>query len=94
MDKVTIGFSIITSLIASIVFWLASYFIPSRMKILQVRPRVEEDIKSILLHIMFYIEIPFLRRVHTATDYQSDIDAQRINLNDYENALYGKCLSK
>ncbi|WP_155242092.1 hypothetical protein [Butyrivibrio fibrisolvens] len=94
MDKFTIFYSIITSLIASVVFWVGSDLIPSKIKKLRIRPRIEEDIKSLLLYVFFYIQVPFLHSVHTASNYQSDINTKKLSSIDFENALYGKCLSK
>ncbi|SCY24587.1 hypothetical protein SAMN02910451_01912 [Butyrivibrio hungatei] len=94
MDNHTVSVSIITSLIASIAFWFGFDFIPSRLKYLRIRPRVEKDLDDIRFHLFFFIQIPFLQSVHTASFYQTDIEDKKLQKSDFENALYGKCLSE
>lgn len=86
--------AIITSLISSVVFWIVFNAIPSIYKFFRIRPRVEEDINEIKIYLLFFIQSPFLISTHSASLYQSDIVDKKINLEDYENALYGKCLSE
>ena len=59
MDKINIFVSVITSLIASVVFWLISVFSPTLFKYLHVRPRVEENLADIKLQLFFFIQMPF-----------------------------------
>ena len=94
MGKETIFASIITSLIASLVFGFAFNFIPFIYRYLHIRPRVEEELADINFHLFFFIQIPFLQSVHTASDFQHDIENNELHREDFENALYGKCLSK
>ncbi len=92
MDKSTIITSIVTSLIASCIFAIINV-IPAIIKYLRIRPRVEDDLKDISVQLLFYIQIPFLQSIHTSTDYQKDICNNQLSKTDFENALYGKCLS-
>ena len=93
MDRELIMLSIWASFIASVVFWAIFNFIPGLIRYLKIRPRVKKDIRNILLHTLFYIEIPFLHSLHTGSYYQKEITLGKLSVEDYENALYGKCLS-
>lgn len=94
MDNPAIIVSIATSLVASIVFWIVFNEIPLIYKYKRIRPRVEEDIIDIKAHLLFFIQIPFLQSVHSSSVFQSDIEKQKIRKEDFENALYSKCLSE
>ncbi|WP_026661133.1 hypothetical protein [Butyrivibrio sp. AC2005] len=93
MEVTTIWISIITSLLASIVFWFVFNFLPWIGKQLRIRPRIENDIIDIQLYLLFFIQIPFLQSLHTSSVFQSDIVREKLGKDNFENALYGKCLS-
>ena len=86
--------AIITSLIASLVFWIVFNLIPSAYKHFKIRPRVEQDILDIKDNLLFVIQIPFLQSTHSASHYQNDIRENKLKKEDFENALYGKCLNE
>lgn len=94
MDQSTIISSIVTSLIASIVFGLVFNAIPAVYKYIRIRPRVEEDINDIKTYVFFFLQVPFLKSIHSASDYQSCIKEKSLKIEDFENSLYGKCLSE
>ncbi len=94
MDSSTLFSSIITSLIASIVFWFAFSFVPSIIRWFRIRPRVENDLSDIRMHLFLFIQIPFLQSIHSSSLFQEDIKEKRLNLEDFEDALYGKCISE
>ena len=93
MDEAALIVSIVTSLIASFLFWIVFNLIPWICKYIRIRPRVEKDIMDIKTHLLFFIDIPFLQSVHSPSVFQPDIEKQKICKADFENALYGKCLS-
>ena len=76
MDEHTILVSIVTSLIASVVFWIVFSLIPTTIKYFQIRPRVETDITDIKLHLLFFIQIPFLQSIHATSVFQADMTRQ------------------
>lgn len=94
MDEHTILVSIVTSLIASVVFWIVFSLIPTTIKYFQIRPRVETDITDIKLHLLFFIQIPFLQSIHATSVFQADIEDKKLKEEDFANALFGKCLSE
>ena len=67
MNQETVIASIITSLIASVVFWIIFSFIPNTIRYIKMRPRVERDIDDIKMQLFFYIQIPFLQSLHSAS---------------------------
>lgn len=91
MGENTILVSVEASLIASVVFWIVFNLIPKTIKYFQIRPRIETDITDIKLQLLFFIEIPFLQSVHTASVFQHDIEDKKLKEEDFANALYGKC---
>lgn len=93
MEMSSIYISIATSLIASVVFWIGFSVVPFLLRYFRIRPRVENDIMAIQLQLFFFVQIPFLQSIHTASDFQPDIKAKKIGKSDIKNALYGKCLS-
>lgn len=93
MDKSALIVSIVTSLIASFLFWIVFNLIPWIYRYMRIRPRVEKDIMDIKTHLLFFIDTPFLQSVHSPSVFQLDIEKQKICEADFENALYGKCLS-
>lgn len=94
MNKQDIAISIATSLIASLVFWVGFNLIPFICKYIRIRPRIESDINEIGTHLFSFIEVPFLQSVHSPSDFQKEIKGRKMCKKDFENALYGKCLSK
>lgn len=86
--------SIVTSFLAAVVFWIVFDLIPMLIKYFRIRPRLEKDIIDIELHLFFFIQIPFLQSVYTASFFQSEIEEKDFSQEDFKNALYGKCLSK
>ena len=94
MNQETVIASIITSLIASVVFWIIFSFIPNTIRYIKMRPRVERDIDDIKMQLFFYIQIPFLQSLHSASLFQSDINDGKLTKSDFEKALFGKCLSR
>lgn len=86
--------AIITSLIAAVVFWLFFNVVPFWVfKYSRIRPKVVCDLKDISGTLLHFLEIPFVRSVHSASLYQNEIRSGTLTENDFENALYGKCLS-
>ena len=61
MDEHTILVSIVTSLIASVVFWIVFSLIPTTIKYFQIRPRIETDITDIKLQLLFLLKFLFCR---------------------------------
>ena len=86
--------AVVTSLIASLIFGLFFSFIPSRIRYFRIRPRVENDLSSITNQLLHFLDVPFMRSVRSPSCYQRDISAGRLTKADFDNALYGKCLSE
>ena len=77
MDEAALIVSIVTSLIASFLFWIVFNLIPWICKYIRIRPRVEKDIMDIKTHLLFFIDIPFLQSVHSPSVFQPDIEKQK-----------------
>ena len=85
--------AVITSLIASIIFYLVFQFIPERKKRNKIRPRVEIELTEIADQLFFYLEIPLNYDLHFASQFQDGIKNGSLSAEDYELYLYNKCLN-
>ena len=86
--------AVITSLIASIIFYLVFQFIPERKKRNKIRPRVEIELTEIADQLFFYLEIPLHYDLHFASQFQDRIKSGSLSAEDYELFLYSKCLNE
>lgn len=85
--------AIITSLVASAVFWLASDRLPKWWAQKKVQPLIDYNLYQIYMGLFFYIERPFCPILHRSSDYQDEIFAGKLTEDDFKTFLSTKCLS-
>ena len=85
--------SIGTSIVAAIIFWLFFNYLPEKLRYNKIRPKLEYDIYEICSSLFHFIEIPLRGNMHSPVHNQSKVFAGMCSLNDFELALYTKCLN-
>lgn len=85
--------AIITSLIASVVFWLASDRLPKWLAQKKVQPLIDYDLYQIYMELFFYIQLPFCPMLHRSSNYQDEIFSGKLTADDFKTFLSTKCLS-
>lgn len=85
--------SIATSIIAAIIFWLFFNYLPEKSRYNKIRPKLEYDIYEICSSLFSFIEIPIRSNKHSPAHNQSKLFAGMFSLDDFELALYTKCLN-
>lgn len=85
--------AIITSLIASLIFWLVFSFLPERNRYNKVRPKVEFDIYEIFVALRAYIDIALEINEYGWCFPFDKIEAGRATKEDFEMWLQNKCLN-
>ena len=86
--------AVITSLVASIVFYLFFQLIPEKNRYRRIRPRIEIELTEIASSLFFYLEEPFRYNTHFASFFQDEMCNGFINKKDFELGLYNKCLNE
>ena len=86
--------AVITSLVASIVFYLFFQLMPEKIRYRRIRPRIEVELTEIASSLFFYLEEPFKCNMHSASFFQDDLCNGFINKRDFELGLYNKCLNE
>ena len=89
-----IAVAIITSLIASIIFYFCFQFIPQKLKNCKIRPRIEFELTEIGNSLFFYLDAPFKHSIHSPSLFQKDLKTESIKEHDFKIALSNKCLNK
>lgn len=86
--------AIVTSLVASAVFWLASDYLPKWRAKRKVQPLIDYDLYQVYMELFFYLELPFRPRVDRSSDYQGEIFSGQLTEDDFKTFLSTKCLSE
>lgn len=86
--------AIITSLIASVVFWLASDCLPKWNAKRKVKPLIDYDLYQVYMKIFFYLEAPFRPSIHRASDFQEELNSGQLTQEVFKTFLSTKCLSE
>ena len=86
--------AIITSLVASIVFYLFFQLMPERIRYRRIRTRIEAELTEIASSLFFYLEEPFRYDMHSASFFQDEMCNGFITKRDFELGLYNKCLNE
>lgn len=90
----TIIISIVTSLIASLIFWLLFTKLPEVIKYKKMRPIIEYDICNISTNILFFLQMAFDNRGMRPSVDQDKIRANVIDESEYRLMLQNKCLNE
>ena len=85
--------AIITSLIASIIFWLVFSLIPERRRYNKVRPKVEFDIYEIFLSLRSFINIALIINEYGWMFSDRKIELGEVTKDDFNIWLQNKCLN-
>jgi len=86
--------AVITSLVASIVFYLLFQFLPEKIRYQKIRPRIEVELTEIASSLFFYLEEPLRYNTHFASFFQDEMCDGFITKRDFELGLYNKCLNE
>ena len=85
--------AVITSLIASIVFWLSFEVVPARLKNRKMRPIVEDNMYWISFYLLLYLQCAVLHNRNTSSLFQHCITMGEIS-EEYAMFLNTKCLNE
>lgn len=88
--KKMIAESIITSVVASIIFTYTTWLI----KFLLTRKNALENMNKISQELLFYLECPFLHNKFCSSSYQELIYDNSLSSYDYRMALSTKCMNE
>jgi hypothetical protein len=86
--------AVVTSLVASVVFWLTFDFIPNRRAQKKIQPFVDYDLYLVYGKLFQFIETPFRPYENTPSQYQNEIFTGKITENDFRLFLSTKCLTE
>ena len=86
--------AIITSLVASAVFWLASDRLPKWWAQKKVQPLIDYDLYQIYMELFSYIQLPFCPMLHRSSYYQKELFSGELTEEDFKTFLSTKCLSE
>lgn len=90
----TIIISIVTSLIASLIFWLFFTKFPEVIKYKKMRPIIEYDICNISTNILFFLQMAYDNRGMRPSVDQVKIKANVVDESEYRLILQNKCLNE
>lgn len=85
--------SVITSLIASFIFWWFFNYIPSKIRSNKIRPKVEFDIYEIYIQLLFYLQTPLQINAYRHFYSQNCLCAGLVRREDFSFCLQNKCLN-
>ena len=94
METETILISLLTSFIASVIFWLFFNVVPENHRYNKVRPVVEFNIYRIYFDLLSFLEIGLKTHHHTSFFEQNRIRAGLVSKEEYEFWLKNKCLNE
>ena len=86
--------AVITSLVASIVFWLTFDIIPRKVALKKVKPLIDYDLYQVYMKLFIFIETPFKRFENTASLYQNEIFTGILTESEFKLFLSTKCLTE
>lgn len=86
--------AIVTSLIASVVFWLVFNVIPNKVERKKIKPLLDFDLYHIYTRLAHFLEIPFYHSLHSPSYLQMQLFTGAIKKEDYRLYLATKCLTE
>lgn len=86
--------AIVTSLIASVVFWLVFNVLPNRVELKRIKPLLDFDLYHINTRLAYFLEIPFHHSMHSPSYLQMRLFTGDIKREDYRLYLATKCLTE
>lgn len=85
--------AVVTSLIASLIFWFIFDFIPSRSRYNKVRPKVEYDIYEIFINVSTFLGLALDINEYGWSFPRDKIESGNVTKADFELWLQNKCLN-
>ena len=82
-----IAVSIITSLIASIVFWFVFDRVPKWFAKKKVQPLIDYDLYQVYTMLFFFLETPFRPSKQTASQFQEELHTEILNLYEHTKTM-------
>ena len=86
--------AIVTSLIASVVFWLVFNVLPNTWERRKIKPLLDFDLYQIYSRLAHFLEIPFYHSMHSPSYSQMELYSGGLNKEDYHLYLATKCLTE
>lgn len=86
--------AIVTSLIASIVFWLVFNVIPNANEHRKIKPLLDFDLYQIYSKLAFFLEVPLLHSMHSPSFIQKKLYTGLLKKEDFSLYLSTKCLTE
>jgi len=86
--------AIVTSLIASVVFWLVFNVLPNAVERKKIKPLLDFDLYHIYTRLAHFLEIPFHHSMHSPSYLQMRLFTGDIKKDDYRLYLATKCLTE
>lgn len=86
--------AIVTSLIASVVFWLVFNVLPNKVERKKIKPLLDFDLYHIYTRLVHFLEIPFHHSMHSPSYLQMRLFTGDIKKEDYRLYLATKCLTE
>lgn len=86
--------AIVTSLIASVVFWLVFNVLPNAMEKKRIKPLLDFDLYQIYSRLAQFLEVPLCHSIHSSSHLQMKLYTGGINIEDYRLYLATKCLTE
>lgn len=83
--------AIVTSLIASIMFWVVFNVIPDWRERKKMKPLVDFDLYNIYMKLGFFVEMPFIHVKHSPAYNQQQLYNGGVTKDDFELFLATKC---
>lgn len=86
--------AIVTSLIASVVFWLVFNVIPSAVERRKIKPLLDFDLYQIYSRLAFFLEVPLCHSMHSPSFLQHRLYNGELKKEDFGLYLATKCLTE
>ena len=86
--------AIVTSLIASVVFWLVFNVIPSAVERRKIKPLLDFDLYQIYSRLAFFLEVPLRHSMHSPSFLQHRLYNGELKKEDFGLYLATKCLTE
>lgn len=86
--------AIVTSLIASVVFWLVFNVIPSAVERRKIKPLLDFDLYQIYSRLAFFLEAPLRHSTHSPSFLQHRLYNGELQKGDFGLYLATKCLTE
>ena len=86
--------AIVTSLIASVVFWLVFNVLPNKVERKKIKPLLDFDLYHLYTRLAHFLEIPFHHSMHSPSYLQMQLFTGDIKKDDYRLYLATKCLTE